>query len=996
MAGAAKGGGRIGQYSAAYLRTIWNGIRVYYSVRFFQFLHKIWAAVSGLKGLQKGALATLTRPFVGATGAMDSRLAALQQVILKKDLAILELQTQLDAYRALFGELPAADGDDRSGDQSGGLRDADPVTTQVAAAANATGSRGRGGRQRSSSSGGGLPAWLARAARAGSGSSPGPKPAARQFASPVSSPAALKSVIETPAEAQHDPSSLNGGGGSVPASAQAATDSQALPPPPPPSSDVDGVSRSTGKNVVLDFAADSPMFRRQLEGYDEVLAGLRTLLKELQGRMKEYVGAGMKFGDEEAALADELVARRHARALFTTSCPELGSLSSVFNQVHDTLAQLQSSRVSMLMSVEALLQQAIESLSDQELKDTLDLRKEVSRLGDEYETQLAKLLAKPRTLSSASSSAPASNGGVSIASTPSSSSLLIDTVASMGVLGSPSVASITGAIANPGQSPDAPTPSRQQRTLERDALGARLRFELARFDLVRNLNRVDARKKVVLLECFNSLLYALLGHFHACHELVKAVEPALRERQEALQVTKQDVEADDAMWSAQRETLEYRLRGDLERLLASNGAPSGIDNGGATNTAGMPRSMDVPVEIVSRETWSNRYGQQHQTPAPVNDIPTGDVVKQGYLFVRNTMFPARSWKRRWFQIHAGKLYQHRGGRQQHMDLVLVCDLLLARVREFADGAAGAGGNGAIGSSSNGSSSSAAGGSPSLPFCFEVIDSSQARHLLQATSEREVRSWVDAAQRSTAAMLERQSHHKEVHPEQQDAIEQLLSLNPSCADCGARPADWVSINIGCLLCIECSGIHRSLGVHESKVRSLTLDSWDMGLLSLLRNQLGNDIVNCAWEATVPDGWTKPGPQSAREEKTKWITAKYHFHGFAEALGIPDKAEAEKLVISKFLDAAAMGDLKGLVWALAHGVDINARRPKVTPSKVGEQIGGESALHLSARIGSLVCCDYLVLNGASLVATDARGETPYQIASNCGFEDMARTLAHKDGC
>lgn len=37
-------------------------------------------------------------------------------------------------------------------------------------------------------------------------------------------------------------------------------------------------------------------------------------------------------------------------------------------------------------------------------------------------------------------------------------------------------------------------------------------------------------------------------------------------------------------------------------------------------------------------------------------------------------------------------------------------------------------------------------------------------------------------------------------------------------------DWASLNIGVLMCIECSGIHRNLGSHISKVRSLDLDEW----------------------------------------------------------------------------------------------------------------------------------------------------------------------------
>ncbi len=48
------------------------------------------------------------------------------------------------------------------------------------------------------------------------------------------------------------------------------------------------------------------------------------------------------------------------------------------------------------------------------------------------------------------------------------------------------------------------------------------------------------------------------------------------------------------------------------------------------------------------------------------------------------------------------------------------------------------------------------------------------------------------------------------------IPQIMDTNTACADCNTPNPDWVSLNLGVLLCIECSGVHRSLGVHVSKV------------------------------------------------------------------------------------------------------------------------------------------------------------------------------------
>lgn len=58
-------------------------------------------------------------------------------------------------------------------------------------------------------------------------------------------------------------------------------------------------------------------------------------------------------------------------------------------------------------------------------------------------------------------------------------------------------------------------------------------------------------------------------------------------------------------------------------------------------------------------------------------------------------------------------------------------------------------------------------------------------------------------------------------------------NFRCVDCGRNGAQWASVSHGIFICLECSGKHRSLGVHISFVRSITMDSWSPGQLNMMK-------------------------------------------------------------------------------------------------------------------------------------------------------------------
>jgi Arf-GAP/SH3 domain/ANK repeat/PH domain-containing protein len=143
-------------------------------------------------------------------------------------------------------------------------------------------------------------------------------------------------------------------------------------------------------------------------------------------------------------------------------------------------------------------------------------------------------------------------------------------------------------------------------------------------------------------------------------------------------------------------------------------------------------------------------------------------------------------------------------------------------------------------------------------------------------------------------------------------------NQLCADCGSvSKVEWVSLNLGIILCIECGGIHRSLGTHVSKIRSLTLDvhSFTNDIVELLM-LVGNRISNMVWESLL-DPSLKPVPTTTREQRLRFITSKYVERAYVDPVSQYGTAD------DMLLTSIKKHDIKGVLQAIAQRGNVNAQ-------------------------------------------------------------------------
>ncbi|SCU98839.1 LAME_0G00760g1_1 [Lachancea meyersii CBS 8951] len=206
--------------------------------------------------------------------------------------------------------------------------------------------------------------------------------------------------------------------------------------------------------------------------------------------------------------------------------------------------------------------------------------------------------------------------------------------------------------------------------------------------------------------------------------------------------------------------------------------------------------------------------------------------------------------------------------------------------------------------------------------FEIITTDGVTRSFRAESKSELEQWLKILQEAVGAGVQMPPENVE-----QSAIKAYTELvsnadksNTICCDCGGtNQVEWVSINLLCVVCIKCSSVHRSLGAHHSKMRSLKLDTFTSKEILELLNYVSNNNVNSIYEAELHEKILDL--DSSSQQRTDFITDKYVNRKFVSALEEKEPEAIDKRLTHNLIKSIHLNSIYLLQQCIAQGVHLN---------------------------------------------------------------------------